>query len=154
MFVREVSRAQDQHHELPLLLFIQGVPEGSGPRPVGIGGWIDAALDRDRVVLLEQHGNGGSTPISATTMQRFDSAQAGTDYLVKFRADSKTSRHGSPLNSSTEGLVPESACHAALKLSMSWVGQWPRFSSTTSWRFGVSVSVSGNGHPKQLNLCS
>lgn len=88
VFVREVSRAQDQHRELPLLLFLQGGPGGKGPRPVGSGGWIDSALERYRVVLLDQRGTGRSTPISAATIQRFESAEAGADYLLKFRADS------------------------------------------------------------------
>lgn len=88
VFVREVSRAQDRHIELPLLLFLQGGPGGKGPRPVGSGGWINAALERYRVVLLDQRGTGRSTPIDAATMQRFETAEAGADYLLKFRADS------------------------------------------------------------------
>ena len=65
-----------------------GGPGGKGPRPVGNGSWIDAALQRYRVVLLDQRGTGRSTPISAVTMQRFENATAGADYLSKFRADS------------------------------------------------------------------
>lgn len=88
VFVREVCRAQDAAKELPLLLFLQGGPGGKGPRPVGSGGWLDAALDRYRVVLLDQRGTGRSAPISATTMEQFATAQDGADYLLKFRADS------------------------------------------------------------------
>lgn len=67
VFVRDVSRAQDWHRELPFLLFLQGGPGGKGPPLVGSGGWIDAALERYRVVLLDQRGTGGLTPISAAT---------------------------------------------------------------------------------------
>ena len=88
VFVREVSLAKDRNRELPLLLFLQGGPGGKGPRPVGSAGWLDAALERYRVVLLDQRGTGRSTPVSAATMERFAGAEEGAEYLLKFRADS------------------------------------------------------------------
>ncbi len=88
IFVREVSLAKNKNRELPLLLFLQGGPGGKGPRPVGSAGWLDAALERYTVVLLDQRGTGRSTPVTAATMERFDTAHQGAEYLLHFRADS------------------------------------------------------------------
>ncbi|AWB84493.1 alpha/beta fold hydrolase [Corynebacterium liangguodongii] len=64
----------------PALLFLQGGPGSPAPRERYE--WIDAALERYRVVLLDQRGTGLSTRIDRATPELID---AGT--LARLRAD-------------------------------------------------------------------
>ena len=74
---------------LPYLLFLQGGPGFEAPTPFHAStspSWLDAALEKYRVVMLDQRGTGRSTPITD------DDLALGTDALVErlthHRADS------------------------------------------------------------------
>lgn len=88
VFARELCSAEKAGQDVPILLFLQGGPGGKGPRPVDKSGWIGEALKTHRVLLLDQRGTGRSSRITASSMERFDSAAAGAEYLGHFRADS------------------------------------------------------------------
>lgn len=90
VFAREVVDPRRASEDLPLLLFLQGGPGGMGPRPAQ-GGWLAAALEKHRVVLLDQRGTGRSSRVDGRTVERMTAggADAATvaDYLACFRAD-------------------------------------------------------------------
>lgn len=88
VFVREVVAAHRASEALPLLLFLQGGPGGKGPRPTGADGWLGSALERFRVVLLDQRGTGRSSPVSARRLAARGDGPAQAEYLAHFRADS------------------------------------------------------------------
>ena len=91
VFAREVVDPAKDSQDLPLLLFLQGGPGGSSPRPMG-GGWLAKATATHRVVLLDQRGTGRSTPITPQTLAQFgpgaEGTAAGANYAACFRADS------------------------------------------------------------------
>ncbi|AJT42293.1 alpha/beta fold hydrolase [Psychromicrobium lacuslunae] len=88
LFVRELSSAENKDREVPVLLYLQGGPGGSGPRPTPTSGWIKTALQYYRIVLLDQRGTGRSQPISAAQFASFSEPESAADYLSKFGADS------------------------------------------------------------------
>ncbi|WP_407319087.1 alpha/beta fold hydrolase [Isoptericola halotolerans] len=88
LFVREVVAPRRRHEDLPLLVFLQGGPGGKGPRPTGAEGWLGEALQRFRVVLLDQRGTGRSTAVRAGALQRLGSPEVQAEHLTHFRADS------------------------------------------------------------------
>ena len=63
LFYRVVTSPEHVHDDLPLLVFLQGGPGGSGPRPLGPSsdGWIEEAIKHFRVVLPDQRGTGRSS---------------------------------------------------------------------------------------------
>ena len=88
VFAREVVAADLAGEDLPWLLFLQGGPGFSSPRPEGRDSWLDRALDDYRVLLLDQRGTGRSTPATRQTLARLRSPAAQAEYLTRFRADS------------------------------------------------------------------
>lgn len=87
LLVRELVDPERARDDLPLLAFLQGGPGGANPRPLRRDGWIDEALRDYRVVLVDQRGTGGSTPLEAVDVAGLDAA-AGADLLALHRADS------------------------------------------------------------------
>lgn len=88
VYAREVVAPDKVGHDLPWLVFLQGGPGFGSPRPMGKGGWIGKALERYRVLLLDQRGTARSTPVGYQSMARIGDAKAQAAYLKCFRADS------------------------------------------------------------------
>ncbi|WP_243060558.1 alpha/beta fold hydrolase [Nocardioides sp. SR21] len=87
VFAREVVAAGHEGEDLPWLVFLQGGPGAASPRPGGAGGgWVTAAAEHHRVLLLDQRGTGRSTPISAKTVGGRTDAELAA-YLRHFRTD-------------------------------------------------------------------
>lgn len=79
---------RDGGENLPYLLFLQGGPGFEAPRPFhspSEPAWLDAALARYRVVLLDQRGTGSSSPVDESVLG--GGADAAAEYLTHFRAD-------------------------------------------------------------------
>ena len=89
LFVREVVKTDKKNDQLPYLLFLQGGPGFPSPR-VGSppSGWMRAAIDKYRVLLLDQRGTGQSSPASCQVLRAMDSPASQAAYLACFRADS------------------------------------------------------------------
>jgi pimeloyl-ACP methyl ester carboxylesterase len=88
VFARELVAPERRAENLPPLLYLEGGPGGKAPRPVTADGWIGQALQKFRVVLLDQRGTGRSSRIDSAVISTFESAEAGAVYLTHFRADS------------------------------------------------------------------
>lgn len=88
LFAREVVDPVRRNDDLSLLAYLQGGPGGKSPRPTGRDGFLGAALERFRVILLDQRGTGRSTRIQGNTLARFTSPEDAARYLLNFRADS------------------------------------------------------------------
>ncbi|MBO0979183.1 alpha/beta fold hydrolase [Microbacterium sp. SD291] len=87
IFARVVTREGGE--ALPYLVFLQGGPGHEAPRPfhaTTAPAWLDEALARYRLVLLDQRGTGLSTPVGDADLQRGASAVA--EHLTHLRADS------------------------------------------------------------------
>lgn len=87
VFAREVVTPENEHKELPWLVFLQGGPGFPSPRPTTKSSWLKRALQEYRVLLLDQRGTGRSTPVTFQSMSRFSLAREQADYLSHFRAD-------------------------------------------------------------------
>lgn len=87
VFARAVVAVDKERDTLPWLVFFQGGPGFSSPRPLDHSGWLKRAVKDYRVLLLDQRGTGRSTPITYQTLARFASPQDQADYLKHFRAD-------------------------------------------------------------------
>ena len=90
VFAREVVSLDNKNKgrdELPWLLFLQGGPGFQSPRPEGSSGWLKRALQKFRVVLLDQRGTGLSTPVTIDTLPMISDSQKQFEYLRNFRAD-------------------------------------------------------------------
>ncbi|KAB1219501.1 Proline iminopeptidase [Morella rubra] len=72
VFAREVVAVGKDDQPLPYLLYLQGGPGFECPRPTEASGW---------------RGTGLSTPLTASSMLQFKSAEGLVDYLKHFRAD-------------------------------------------------------------------
>ena len=63
VFAREVVSIDKadaaKRKDLPYLLFLQGGPGFEAARPAEIGGWLGAATESFRVLLLDQRGTAG-----------------------------------------------------------------------------------------------
>lgn len=89
LFYRIVEDPARIHDELPLLVFLQGGPGGSCPRPLNptSDGWIAEAVKHFRIVLPDQRGTGRSNHVDGRLIGQMDAIQ-GADYLQRFLADS------------------------------------------------------------------
>jgi len=89
VFAREVVAPGRERDDLPWLLFLQGGPGGSSPRPGDGGGdaWLKQATRTHRVLLLDQRGTGRSTPLTRRTVAGWSDADIAA-YLRLMRADS------------------------------------------------------------------
>ena len=87
VFARELRAPEPGAETRPFLVFLQGGPGFSSPRPDGAGGWIGRALTEFRVLLLDQRGTGRSTPLDADSLRRFETAQEQAAYMACFRMD-------------------------------------------------------------------
>lgn len=90
LFYRVVTAPDKVHEDLPLLVFLQGGPGGSGPRPLNATdeGWIGEAVKHFRVVLPDQRGTGRSSQVSPAVIARRGTPQQQADFLKRFLADS------------------------------------------------------------------
>lgn len=88
VYAREIRAVERVADDLPWLLFLQGGPGNAAPRPSRRDGWLAEAVQRYRVLLLDQRGTGRSTPVTDRTPGRFADDQALAAYLGHFRADS------------------------------------------------------------------
>ena len=87
LFAREVRAPGGEGR--PMLVFYQGGPGYESPRPTSTPpapGWLKRALERYRVLLLDQRGTGRSTPVGPSTLAGW-SVEEQADYLRHFRAD-------------------------------------------------------------------
>ncbi|MGO3886155.1 MAG: alpha/beta fold hydrolase, partial [Mycetocola sp.] len=95
VFARELFRPEldtahrEQHGSpLPTLVWFQGGPGFGADRPTAQpSGWINTALARFRVLLLDQRGTGRSSIVDARTLPQGTAQQQAT-FLSLFRADS------------------------------------------------------------------
>lgn len=88
VYAREVVGTEHARpHKLPWLVFFQGGPGGAAPRPIRRDGWLDAAVERYRVLLLDQRGTGRSTPVTPARVAALGSDEAVAAYAVHHRAD-------------------------------------------------------------------
>jgi pimeloyl-ACP methyl ester carboxylesterase len=85
LFAREFRRTGAADH--PVLLYLQGGPGMRALRPP-LPAWVRVALERYRVVMLDQRGTGRSTPVTAGSMgPLLADVDAAVDYVSMFRAD-------------------------------------------------------------------
>jgi proline iminopeptidase len=90
VFAREYTSTDhddDAVEGLPWLLFLQGGPGGRGNRTTQLAGWMKAAAERFRILMLDQRGTGLSTPADALTLAARGGAAEQAGYLTHFRAD-------------------------------------------------------------------
>ena len=89
VFAREAVAPGREDDGLPWLVFLQGGPGGESPRPAFVPEtWLEPALERYRVLLLDQRGTGLSAPVSGPSVEALGSAAEQAAYLGHFRADS------------------------------------------------------------------
>jgi proline iminopeptidase len=84
VFAREVAHVDRQN--APLIVFLQGGPGGTGPRPMPGGDWIDEVLKTHRLLLLDQRGTGRSTRVEASSIAGMTTDEAAS-YIRLFRAE-------------------------------------------------------------------
>lgn len=84
VFVREVCKESNQMAKLPYLLYLQGGPGFPSPRPsVPLSGWLKSAVEKYRVLLLDQRGTGRSNPQTCETMDLETIEHYRTDSIVR-----------------------------------------------------------------------
>jgi len=89
VFVRELVKASRANASLPFLLYQQGGPGFPSGRPSARpSGWQKCALEKYRILLLDQRGTGRSTPVTCAQLRKLPSDESAAEYLRHFRADS------------------------------------------------------------------
>ncbi|MET8145952.1 alpha/beta fold hydrolase [Sphaerisporangium sp. NPDC005288] len=88
VYAREVRAGGRRAEDLPWLLYLNGGPGFSSPRPLGGEGWLERAMEDYRVLLLDQRGTGRSTPLDRRSLPRLGSPSVQAEHLTHFRADS------------------------------------------------------------------
>lgn len=90
LFYRVICAPERIHDDLPLLVFLQGGPGGSGPRMLNPSsdGWIAEAIQHFRVVLPDQRGTGRSSRVDSHVMNAIGSPAGQASLLKHFLADS------------------------------------------------------------------
>ncbi|TQV85912.1 alpha/beta fold hydrolase [Aliikangiella coralliicola] len=86
IFARELVASEAEFEQLPYLVFFQGGPGFSAPRPNDNEGWIKRALKEYRVLLIDPRGTGLSSPINADSLSHLTDDEK-VNYLSCFRAD-------------------------------------------------------------------
>jgi pimeloyl-ACP methyl ester carboxylesterase len=88
LYAREVRSPEHVDDDQPYLLFLQGGPGGRAPRP-GVDGpsWLGWALERYRVLLVDQRGTGRSTPLDRHTLAGLGGPREQAEHLALHRAD-------------------------------------------------------------------
>lgn len=89
-FYRVVTAPEHAHDDLPLLVYLQGGPGGSAPRPLDprSDGWIAEAVRHFRVILPDQRGTGRSSCVDGVTMAQWGEPRRQADRLKHYLADS------------------------------------------------------------------
>ncbi|BDR54431.1 proline iminopeptidase [Bombiscardovia apis] len=90
LFYRVMCAPERVHDDLPLLLFLQGGPGGTSPRPItpSSDAWIGEAIKHFRLVIPDQRGTGRSSLIDGASFERIGSPSQQAQYLRCFLADS------------------------------------------------------------------
>ena len=84
IYAREIARDDDEIR--PYLIFFQGGPGCKGSRPADWSSpWFGAALEKYRIIMLDQRGTGRSTPLDNVTIPALGN-RAGA-WLRLMRAD-------------------------------------------------------------------
>lgn len=87
VFARIITREGGEH--LPYLVFLQGGPGNEANRVTlnpANPSWVNVALERYRLVMLDQRGTGRSTPVSDAILTT-GSAEEVAEYMSHLRAD-------------------------------------------------------------------
>ncbi|MDX6573946.1 MAG: hypothetical protein QOC86_3102, partial [Gaiellales bacterium] len=88
VYARELRDPDTVELDQPYLVFLQGGPGGAAPRPDSGPAWVTWAVERYRVLLLDQRGTGRSDPLDPQRIRDLGSPQQQADRLALFRADS------------------------------------------------------------------
>ncbi|MDR7293386.1 proline iminopeptidase [Pseudoglutamicibacter albus] len=81
---REVRSIDADAEQRPWLVYLQGGPGFEALRPVNpSSGWLGELLPHFRVLLLDQRGTGGSSPISAATLNAIGSGEPEPQQITR-----------------------------------------------------------------------
>jgi pimeloyl-ACP methyl ester carboxylesterase len=87
VYARELRDPATVDRDKPYLVFLQGGPGGASPRWDGGPDWIRWAVQRYRVLLLDQRGTGRSNPLDTQAIRALGSPHEQADVLALYRAD-------------------------------------------------------------------
>ena len=88
VFARELIPVENPECKKPYIVYLQGGPGFECRAPVTRSGWINTALQKYRVLLIDQRGTGNSSPISNQTLSHLGGPREQAQFLSLFRADS------------------------------------------------------------------
>lgn len=81
---REVRSTDEDADKRPWLVYLQGGPGFEALRPANpSSGWLGELLPHFRVLLLDQRGTGGSSPISAATLSAIGSGEPESQKIAQ-----------------------------------------------------------------------